>query len=155
MATKTKTPKAAGRKRPVRRSKRPVRRQPQSLRLRSMSPSFTVNDLPRSIAWYRDMLGFTVGERWEENGQLRGLQMKAGSCDLMLGQDDFAKGRDRRKGEGFRLWISTAQDIDAIAARIKAQGGALDYEPRRMPWGEYAFAITDPDGFKITVIRQP
>ena len=155
MATKTKRPKGAGRKRPVQRAKRPKRRQPQSLRLRSMSASFTVNDLPRSIAWYRDMLGFTVGERWEENGQLRGLQMKAGSCDVMLGQDDFAKGRDRRKGEGFRLWISTAQDIDAIAARIKAQGGALDYEPRRTPWGEYAFAITDPDGFKITVIRQP
>ena len=155
MATKTKRPKSARRRRPVRRAKRPARRQPESLRLRSMGASLTVNDLSRSIAWYRDMLGFTVGEQWEENGQLRGLQMKAGKYDVMLGQDDFAKGRDRRKGEGFRLWLATAQDIDAIAARIKARGGVLDYEPRRTPWGEYAFAITDPDGFKITVIRQP
>jgi uncharacterized glyoxalase superfamily protein PhnB len=80
--------------------------------------------------------------------------MKAGLCDLMLSQDDFAKGRDRAKGDGVRLWIATAQDIAAIAARIKASGIGLDYEPRETPWGDYAFAITDPDGYKITVIQE-
>ncbi len=151
MATK-KQPKRATRRRAA--PRRPQRQRPESLRLRSMAASLTVNDLPRSIAWYRDVLGFTVGERWEEGGQLRGIQMKAGSCDLMLGQDDFAKGRDRKKGEGFRLWISTGQDIDAIAARVKAAGWSLDREPSEMPWGDRAFALTDPDGFKITVIEE-
>src|SRR5881409_3446750 len=79
-------------------SRRPQRQQPESLRLRSMAASLTVRDLERSIAWYRDVLGFVVGERWEEGGQVRGIQMKAGACDLMLGQDDFAKGQDRKKG---------------------------------------------------------
>jgi uncharacterized glyoxalase superfamily protein PhnB len=110
--------------------------------------------LTRSIAWYRDVLRFTPGERWETDGKFRGIQMKAGLCDLMLAQDDFAKGRDRAKGEGVRLWMSTAQDIDAIAADIKAGGVALDYEPRETPWGDYAFAITDPDGYKITFIQE-
>ena len=96
----------------------------------------------------------TPGERWEEGGKLLGIQMKAGQCDLMLSQDDFAKGRDRAKGDGVRLWLSTAQDIAAIAARITASGVKLDYEPREMPWGDYAFAITDPDGYKITVIQE-
>jgi uncharacterized glyoxalase superfamily protein PhnB len=130
------------------------RAQPESLRLRSLAASLTVNDVTRSIAWYRDVLRFTPGERWEEDGRLLGIQMKAGRCDVMLSQDDFAKGRDRAKGEGVRLWISTAQDIAAIAARIKAGGARLDYEPREMPWGDYAFAITDPDGYKITVIQE-
>jgi catechol 2,3-dioxygenase-like lactoylglutathione lyase family enzyme len=119
-----------------------------------MAASLTVADVPKSADWYRDMLGFTVGERWEDGGRLRGLQMKAGRCDLMLTQDDFAKGRDRKKGEGFRLWASTAQDIDSMAARIKALGGRLDVEPHTTSWGAYAFAITDPDGYKITFIQE-
>ncbi len=152
MATKKKTPKRPARKKTA--PRQPQRRSPESLRLRSLAASFTVNDLARSIAWYRDVLGFTEGERWEGGGQLQGIQMKAGTCDIMLGQDDFAKGRDRKKGEGCRLWVSTVQDIDAIAAHIKAQGWRLDREPSQTPWGDWAFAVTDPDGFKITFIQE-
>ena len=151
------TPKRPRRPPRPRRAKRPARvtrRQPESLRLRSMAASLTVNDVPRSVAWYRDMLGFTEGECWENEGKLRGVQMKAGRCDLMLNQDDFAKGRDRPKGVGFRLWVSTGQDIDALAARIRARGGRLDFEPRQTPWGSYAFAVSDPDGYKITFIQE-
>src|SRR2546422_5135361 len=73
---------------------------------------------------------------------------------FMLNQDDFAKGRDRRKGEGCRVWVSTVQDITAIAARVRATGWPLDREPSETPWGDWAFALTDPDGFKITVIQE-
>ena len=153
---KTKPKKATPSRRPAgkRSPVRVKRQQPESLRLRSMAASLTVSDLERSVAWYRDVLGFIVGERWEEGASVRGIQMKAGACDLMLGQDDFAKGRDRKKGEGFRLWAATAQDITALAARIKATGWALDREPSETPWGDWAFAVTDPDGFKITVIQE-
>jgi uncharacterized glyoxalase superfamily protein PhnB len=143
MATKKKRP-----------ASRPERQQPESLRLRSMAASFTVSDLDKSVAWYRDVLGFIVGQRWEQEGQVRGIQMKAGSCDIMLGQDDFAKGRDRQKGDGFRLWVATVQDITAIATRIKEKGWTLDREPAETPWGDWAFALSDPDGFKITVIQE-
>ena len=151
MATK-KRPRRPAKKRPV--PRRPERQQPESLRLRSLAVSLTVNDLSRSLAWYRDVLRFTVGERWQDSGQLRGVQLKAGTCDLMLNQDDFAKGRDRKKGDGMRIWLSTAQDIEDVAAGITARGGHLDHAPQDMPWGDRAFAITDPDGFKITVIQE-
>lgn len=157
MAAKKKKKKPAAKSAPKRAPKSPAvaeRQQPESLRLRSLAASLTVHDLMRSIAWYRDVLRFWPGERWEDNGKLLGIQMKAGVCDLMLSQDDFTKGRDRAKGDGVRLWFATAQDIAAIAARIKASGIKLDYEPRETPWGDYAFAITDPDGYKITVIQE-
>src|SRR3989442_13674136 len=113
MATKKKTTRRAAPR--TTGGRRPLRRQPESLRLRSLAVSLTVNDLERSIAWYRDMLGFTPGERWEDAGRGRGTQMKAGSCDIMLNQDDFAKGRDRRKGGGFRGGVEAGQDITALA----------------------------------------
>ena len=77
-------------------------------------------DLDRSLAFYRDGLGFFVSERWEEGGKLVGVMLKAGGCHLGLSQDDFSKGRDRSKGVGFRIWCETLQDVDAIADRLRA-----------------------------------
>ena len=130
-----------------------ARRQPETLRLRKIAPSFTATDLQRSIAFYRDVLGFVIGEEWREDGALAGCEIHAGAVTFMLGQDDFAKGRDRQKGLGTRVWCHTAQDLDRLAAEIKARGGMLDQEPQDMPWGDRAFMITDPDGFKLTFVQ--
>lgn len=130
-----------------------ARSQPETLRLRDVSPSFTATDLQRSIAFYRDVLGFVVTDEWREDGVLQGCEMRAGTVLFMLSQDDFAKGRDRQKGIGSRLHCSTAQDIDRLAAEIKARGGSLDQEPADMPWGQRVFMITDPDGFKLTIAQ--
>jgi len=154
----SKAPKKAAReavKKPVARRK-PARRavtarqQPESLRLRSAGPSFTVNDVQKSLAFYRDVLGFTVKERWEQDGALHGVELVAGSVTFWLGQDDWKKGRDRVKGQGFRMYCATAQDIDALAQRVKASGGTLLEEPKDQSWGGRACAVVDPDGFTIT-----
>jgi uncharacterized glyoxalase superfamily protein PhnB len=153
MATK-KTKQKASKPAKARPTRPPARRQPETLRLRGVSPSFTANDLPRSVAFYRDVLGFVVGDEWRgENGVVQGCEMHAGSVVFLLNQDDFAKGRDRKKGLGTRLHVSTAQDIDQFASEIKARGGTLDQEPADMPWGERVFMITDPDGFKLTIAQ--
>jgi uncharacterized glyoxalase superfamily protein PhnB len=160
MATRKKKAKTAkkrtaavARRKPAarRNAARPVRTQPETLRLRGAAPSFTVSDVGRSLAWYRDVLGFVVGERWESDGKLAGVEMVAGSVTFMLGQDDWKKGRDRVKGEGFRIYCNTVQDVDALAKRIKAHGGTLAQEPADQPWGSRDFSVVDPDGFKITI----
>jgi uncharacterized glyoxalase superfamily protein PhnB len=119
--------------------------------LRSTTPGFTVNDIERSVAWYRDVLGFVVKDRWEHEGRLAGVEMTAGSVTFMLGQDDWKKGRDRVKGEGFRMYCTTRQDVDRLAEQITARGGTLIQEPRDEPWGVRDLAVADPDGFKITI----
>jgi lactoylglutathione lyase len=131
---------------------RAKRQQPESLRLRSIAPTFTVNDVARSLAWYRDGLGFFVSERWEEAGRLQGVMLKAGACHLSLSQDDFSKGRDRPKGVGFRIWCETFQDVNALAARLRAFGGSIVEEPGDR-WDTYSFTAQDPDGFKITIAQ--
>jgi uncharacterized glyoxalase superfamily protein PhnB len=156
-AKKRKTPKQVAkkpaRKRPAakRAARRPVRQSPPSLRFRESVAGYTVNDIAKSLAWYRDVLGWTVVEEWRTEGQLAGAELVAGTIHLFLGQDDWKKGRDRKKGEGVRLYFRTAQDVDALAAGIKARGGVLDHDPVDEPWGERDFGLTDPDGFKITI----
>jgi len=131
------------------------RKQPETLRVRSMTPSLTVSDLPTSIAFYTKGLGFIVADRWEQDGKLAGAMLKAGNCVLMLAQDDFAKGRERVKGVGHRIWLNTIQAIDVLASRAKARGVTLEQEPADLPWGPRAFAVADPDGFKITIATEP
>jgi uncharacterized glyoxalase superfamily protein PhnB len=156
-AVKRPTPRKAARRKvaPKRVARRSLalksRQQPETLRLRSASPSFTVNDVERSLAFYCDVLGFFPGQRWEEDGRLLGVELRAGSVSFYVGQDDWRKGRDRKKGEGFRMYCTTSQDIDALAERVKAHGVVLDQEPTDQPWGGRDFALSDPDGFKLTI----
>jgi uncharacterized glyoxalase superfamily protein PhnB len=143
--TAVKATKKTGKKRPARTAA------PRgTLSIRSTAPSFTVNDLQRSLAWYRDVLGFAVKERWEHEGTLQGVELSASPVSFMLSQDDWKKGRDRVKGEGIRLYCTTDQNVDALADRIKKNGGTLMHEPRD-EWGMRSVSVEDPDGFKITI----
>ncbi|MEX1259207.1 MAG: VOC family protein [Gemmatimonadota bacterium] len=117
----------------------------------SLTPNITANDLEKSIQFYTAGLGFEVEQRHEHEGRLVYVSLRAGNASLGIGQDDFAKGKDRRKGVGQRLWIATEQDLDALAARVKAAGIKLDTEPQPLDWGGRAFSVTDPDGFAISV----
>ena len=122
-----------------------------ALQVRSIAPTFTVSDLDKSIHFYTNGLGFSVTERMEEKGKLLGVMLEAGEARLGLSQDDFAKGRDRVKGVGMRLYLETDQDVTALARQAKSIGIALDSEPAPLPWGPMGFTVTDHDGFKLTI----
>ena len=122
---------------------------------RTLSASLTVKDLRASLEWYQNVLGFTIDRRHEREGKLMAVSLKAGDVQILIGQDDGAKGWDRAKGEGFSMRITTEQDIDALANGIKARGGALLSEPVDTPWGVRVFRVQDPDGFKIAISSMP
>jgi len=120
--------------------------------LQNVTPGFTVNDATASIRWYCDVLGFSIKERWEQEGTFLGGSVVQGGVTINIGQDDWKLGRDRKKGQGVRVYITTADDIDTYARAITSRGGTLEREPRD-EWGFRAFSITDPDGYKITFLR--
>lgn len=128
-----------------------ARNQPESLRARALMISLTVKDMQASLAWYRDVVGFTVEQKYEFEGTLRAVSLKAGAVQILLNQDDGAKGLDRAKGQGFSFQLTTAQSVDDIANRIKANGGSLVSEPAEMPWGVRMFRLRDPDGFNLAI----
>ena len=126
----------------------------QTLQVTGITPIITVDDLQTSIAFY-EALGFTVGERWEDNGVLLGVMLSAGKTQIGLNQDDWKKGRDRKKGIGIRVSISTTQNVDEIAARAKGAGIQLKSEPHDTEWKSRAFEVTDPSGFLLTIFSEP
>jgi predicted enzyme related to lactoylglutathione lyase len=130
------------------------RAKPESFRGRELSASLTVKDIRNSLAWYRDVVGFTVRKEFERDGVLRAVSLKAGAVAILITQDDGAKGLDRVKGDGFSLRITTAQNIDEVADRIKQRGGVLDSEPADA-MGMRVFRLHDPDGFRFVISSEP
>jgi len=125
-----------------------------ALQVKDLMPNFTVDDLQKSISFF-ETLGFAVDERWEEKGVLLGAMLRAGEARLGISQDDWKKGRNREKGVGTRLFLTTPQDIDQLAARVKKAGISLDQEPHDTDWGSRAFEVTEPSGFKLTISSRP
>lgn len=114
------------------------------------TPGFTVADIQRSVAWYRDVLGFVVNERWESNGRLEAVEMRSGSVSFFLGQDDWRRGRTRVKGQGVRIYCSTLRDVDAFAQHVRSKGSPLTQSPTT-EMGMRSFSVDDPDGYQITI----
>ena len=123
---------------------------PEPFHATTLSASLTVNDLRKSLGWYRDVLGFTVTREFEREGTLFAVSLRAGAVPILLTQDDGARGTDRVKGVGFSLQLTTAQNIDELAARIQARGGMLDAPPADA-WGARVFRLRDPDGFRLVI----
>lgn len=129
------------------------RKKPESLRVRAILPGITVDDVKRSLEFYVGALGCVVQEEWRHEGALVGAMLKTGRTGIGLGQDDWKLGKRRKKGQGMRLYLETAQDIDALAERIRGAGYELTEEPHDQPWGAYALSVDDPDGFHLTIFR--
>lgn len=110
--------------------------------------SLTVASLSASVAWYRDVIGFTVAREYAPRGELIAVALSAGTIEILLTQDTGALGAERAKGQGFSMQFTTTQDIDGLAAGIVARGGVLD-DPPFDARGARAFRLRDPDGFRL------
>ena len=127
----------------------------EAVQISAIVPTLTVDDLQKSITFY-EALGFAIDERWEEKGTLLGVMLRAGRTQIGLNQDDWKKGRDRKKGIGVRVSISTSTpgSVDEIAKRAKNAGITLKSEPRDTEWKSRAFEVSDPSGFLLTVFSE-
>lgn len=127
----------------------------ETFRGRTLSASLSVKDLQKSLAWYCDVVGFGIDRKYEREGKLMAVALQAGDVRILINLDDGAKGWDRAKGEGLSLQITTDQNVDEIANRIKQRGGTLATEPADLPWGGRAFRLRDPDGFRFVISSDP
>ena len=119
-----------------------------SLDATDLGASLTVAALGSSLAWYRDVLGFTVTRTFDRDGKMFAASLRAGAVAILLTQDDGARGANRVKGDGMSLQITTAQNIDELAARVREHGATIESGPADV-MGARMFRLRDPDGFKF------
>ena len=106
-------------------------------RLTLMNPVLPVSDMPRALAFYRDVLGFEVLWQYGEP------TVRAG-----VGRDGFDLQLDLPP-EGARGPVSVyfhVDDVESYHAACSERGGALVRELGDQPFGLRDFVVEDPDG---------
>ena len=120
-------------------------------RLTSFAPQFLVDDLDRSIDYYRK-IGFSFGEPWEGFyviGHLDGLEVH-----LKEAPRNDADRRWRRDNE--HLDASAGVDgIEAFYAQCVDNGVTIIKPIAPTAWGTKDFYVEDPDGNIISFGGRP
>jgi catechol 2,3-dioxygenase-like lactoylglutathione lyase family enzyme len=114
-------------------------------RVTSFAPQFLVDDLQRSIEYYR-RLGFTFGEPWEgfyAIGQLDGLELH-----LKQAPKNQAERQHRRANEHLDA-SAGVEGIEAFYEQCVANGVTILRPLASTEWGTKDFYVEDPDGYII------
>jgi catechol 2,3-dioxygenase-like lactoylglutathione lyase family enzyme len=120
-------------------------------RVTSFAPQFLVDDLGRSISYYRKV-GFTFGEPWDgfyAIGELDGLELH-----LKEAPKSDAERQHRREHEH----LDAAAGVDGIErfyAQCVANGVTILRPLAATAWGTKDFYIEDPDGYIIAFGGRP
>ena len=120
-------------------------------RLTSLAPQFLVDDLGRSIAYYRK-LGFVFGEPW---GGFYAIGMLDG-LELHLKEAPKHEAERRHRRAHAHLDAAAGVDgIDAFYARCVAAGATVLKPLAATAWGTKDFYLEDPDGYIIAFGGRP
>lgn len=115
-----------------------------------------VEDMPRMVRFYRDVLGFAIRE--DENASNVYLE-KDGTLFLMYRRADFEK-MTRRKfsyapqvNGHYEIALSVADyaAVDAAFREVVAKGATAVMAPETEPWGQRTCYVADPEGNLIEI----
>lgn len=104
-----------------------------------------VDDLDRSLAFYRDVVGFTVRKREAFRGDRELVVTHQG-----LGLTTTPEGSSRSHLEHLCF---TARGVEEIAGRARAGGHPIVRGPGPGPYGHTVY-LADPDGNEIELVEQ-
>ena len=111
-------------------------------RLTSFAPQILVDDLERSIAYYRK-IGFTFGEPWDgfyAIGTMDGLELHLKEAPRHDGE------RQHRRANEHLDAAAGVDGIEAFHARCVANGVTIIKPLAPTAWGTKDFYVEDPDG---------
>jgi catechol 2,3-dioxygenase-like lactoylglutathione lyase family enzyme len=121
--------------------------------LKKLTPNLVVSNVERSLAFYRDVLGFTVTATVPDEGPLVFAALSSGPVEVFLNASEPAVAeypafKGRPLGGTLTLFIEVTNIHEAHASlqpRVKI------VMPLEKKWyGVTEFAFEDPDGYLIT-----
>ncbi len=114
---------------------------------------YLVTDVPRAVAFYRDLLGFTV-----ELEMLPAFaQVSRDDLDLWLAGPASSAARPMPDGRapepgGWNRFVVEVDDLDAVVARLRAASAAFRNDIVKGPGGRQIL-VDDPDGNAIELFE--
>ena len=106
--------------------------------LRKIMPIIPLSDVPAGIAWYREVLGFSINYAQHDLGV-----MDRDSVRLLL----VARTPQHTGIAGCNAYI---RDADALYEELLAKGAPIPAPPVSQPWGLREFTVIDPEGNTLT-----
>jgi predicted enzyme related to lactoylglutathione lyase len=118
------------------------------MRLTGVSPVLLVSDLERSVAFYRDLLGFECTLHGDPPGFAVAVRDDA---ILLLSLAPPGAQLVPHWQVVEKMWNAYVRvdDADAIYAEVQERGCSIDYTIYDAPHGFREFGVTDPDGYDI------
>jgi uncharacterized glyoxalase superfamily protein PhnB len=116
---------------------------PSPISLTAAAPVFVVQDVPQSVAHYRDVLGFRVEFTYGEPAIYAGVER-----DRVLIHLQAAGGTKRAPGQGALYVFVTG--VDALYEELEGRGARVGDPPRDYPYGMRDFELVDPDGNQLS-----
>lgn len=125
-----------------------------TLRIGGFSPLLQVFDMPTSIAFYRDVLGFEVADDVPDDGKCDFAMLSLHGSELMLNTAYEADDRPPRPdpsrvaAHGDTALFFDCADVDAACVYLRSRGiGVAD--PVVRDYGMKQLYLADPDGYEI------
>jgi lactoylglutathione lyase len=113
-------------------------------------PIISTPDLPRSLAFYRDLLGGAVTYEFPTpDGDAAYVSLSIGRSSLGIAAD-LSMGADATPARPISLWVYV-DDCDATVEVLRAAGVRITAEPEGQPWGERVARVLDPDGNEVVI----
>ena len=119
----------------------------------SLTPNLIVSDVERSVAFYRDILGFTLEQTVPDASPWVFAIVRSGPVEVYLNApgpatEEYAVFKGRAIGGTLTLFIRMSH-IRAAYETLKTRVPVV--MPLEKKWyGPTEFACTDPDGYVIT-----
>jgi lactoylglutathione lyase len=110
-----------------------------------------VSDLAASVAFYRDVAG--LEHRFTDAGY---AEFGTGATRFALYEQrraEWLTGHPVRPGPAGEI-VLVVEDVDAVAAGLRARGIRLLAEPADRPWGHRTLHVADPDGFVVEFAQE-
>jgi catechol 2,3-dioxygenase-like lactoylglutathione lyase family enzyme len=118
-----------------------------------------VRDLARSIAFYRDGLGF-VTHNYTEGDDMVMFALEGSWLGLYPRAALAEDAQVSAEGGGFAGFslahnVATPQAVDAVHAEAVAAGATSVKAPQKVFWGGYSGYVADPDGYLWEIAHNP